>query len=288
MLQVARLAPNVLGEATDSVRQFLRSLQNPDGGFNDRAGNSDLYYTAFALEALIALREPLPVELVTRYLASFGDATKLDFVHLACLARAWASISPDAADAKTRDSIASLIESHRTPDGGYDSKPNSQSGTLYGCFLAWGAYQDLGREMPHPQKMVQCIQSLRADDGGYANQRNLPMGLTPSTAAAVTLLRQLGQPVPEALGHWLLARCRPEGGFFATPMAPLPDLLSTATALHALSAMHADFSAIKDPSLDFIDTLWTSTGGFYGTWDDDALDCEYTFYALLALGHLSL
>jgi hypothetical protein len=70
-------------------------------------------------------------------------------------------------------------------------------------------------------------------------------------------------------------------------MAPLPDLLSTATALHALAAMHVDFSAAKEPCLDFIDTLWSSKGGFYGTWEDDVLDCEYTFYALLALGHLS-
>jgi hypothetical protein len=114
------------------------------------------------------------------------------------------------------------------------------------------------------------------------------MGLTPSTAAAVTLLRQLGQTVPEELGEWLLARCRAEGGFFATPMAPLPDLLSTATALHALAGMHVDFSGVKEPCLDFIDTLWSSKGGFYGTWEDDVLDCEYTFYALLALGHLSL
>ncbi len=288
MLQVARLAPNVLGEATDPVRQFLRSLQNPDGGFNDRGGNSDLYYTAFGLEGLIALREQVPVESVTRYLRSFGDGAKLDFVHLACLARSWASLSIDSVNAGARDAIASRIESHRTPDGGYDSIPNSQFGTLYGCFLAWGAYQDLGREMPDAQGMVGCIRSLRAEDGGYANQRNLPMGLTPSTAAAVTLLRQLGEDVPAELGAWLMARCRAEGGFFATPMAPLPDLLSTATALHALAGMRADFSAVKEPCLDFVDTLWSSKGGFYGTWEDDALDCEYTFYALLALGHLSL
>jgi hypothetical protein len=288
MLQVARLAPSVLGEATDSVRQFLRSLQNPDGGFNDRAGNSDLYYTAFALEALIALREQLPVESVTRYLQSFGDGAALDFVHLACLARTWASVSIDHVDTATRDAITNRIETHRTPDGGYDAIPNSQDGTLYGCFLAWGTYQDLAREMPNPQNMVACIQSLRAEDGGYANQKNLPMGLTPSTAAAATLLRQLGEDVPETLGQWLLARCRPEGGFFATPMAPLPDLLSTATALHALAGMHIDFSQVKEPCLDFIDTLWSSKGGFYGTWEDDVLDCEYTFYALLALGHLSL
>src|SRR3954464_10864952 len=195
MLQVARLAPNVLGEASDLVRQFLWSLQNADGGFNDRGGNSDLYYTAFALEGLIALREQLPVEAVTRYLRGFGEGAGLDFVHLACLARAWASVSIDAVDGATRDAIVSRIESHRTADGGYDSVPNAKSGTLYACFLAWGAYQDLRREMPAPNAMVGCIASLRAEDGGYANQRNLPMGLTPSTAAAVTLLRQLGQPV---------------------------------------------------------------------------------------------
>ena len=40
--------------------------------------------------------------------------------------------------------------------------------------------------------------------------------------------------------------------------------------------------------LDFIDTLWNATGGFHGNWTDDYLDCEYTFYGLLALGHLSL
>jgi len=35
-------------------------------------------------------------------------------------------------------------------------------------------------------------------------------------------------------------------------------------------------------------SLWTSRGAFYGNWADDVADCEYTYYALLALGHLSL
>ena len=41
-------------------------------------------------------------------------------------------------------------------------------------------------------------------------------------------------------------------------------------------------------SLDFIDTLWTNEGSFYGHWQEETLDCEYTYYALLALGHLSV
>jgi hypothetical protein len=102
------------------------------------------------------------------------------------------------------------------------------------------------------------------------------------------ILRHLdGHPEP-AIAEWLLARCHPSGGFFAAPGAPLPDLLSTATALHALTALGARLEAIREPCLDFVDTLWTNTGGFYGTWADDSLDCEYTYYGLLALGHLSL
>jgi hypothetical protein len=59
----------------------------------------------------------------------------------------------------------------------------------------------------------------------------------------------------------------------------VPDLLSTATALHALAAAHASIGALKDPMLDFVDTLWTGKG-FCGSWADDAVDSEYTYYAL--------
>src|SRR5206468_311855 len=78
------------------------------------------------------------------------------------------------------------------------------------------------------------------------------------------------------------------GGFYAAPAAPIPDLLSTATALHALAGMRVDLEPIKEPCLDFIDSLWVNRGAFFGTWMDDEPDCEYTYYALLALGHLSL
>jgi len=39
MLQVARLAPKLLGESTELVRDFLLQQQNSEGGFKDR----DLY-----------------------------------------------------------------------------------------------------------------------------------------------------------------------------------------------------------------------------------------------------
>lgn len=288
MLQVARLSPKLLGDSADLVRDYLRSCLNPDGGFRDRAGQSDLYYTVFGLEGLLALRADIPTDPVIGYLRRHHDGEHLDFIHLGCLARCWAAMPSDQKATAPAEAILRRIEAFRSTDGGYAGEPGQADGTVYGCFIALGAYQDLDRELPNPDGLLACVDRLKADDGGYANQQDVPLGLTPATAAAVTLLRQLHQPVPSHLADWLLARCRPEGGFFATPMAPIPDLLSTATALHALSGLHASIEAIREPCLDFIDSLWTSQGGFHGTWMDDTLDSEYTYYGLLALGHLSV
>ena len=68
----------------------------------------------------------------------------------------------------------------------------------------------------------------------------------------------------------------------------MPDLLSTAVVLHALASLERPLKKFVEPSLDFIDTLWTNRGAFHGHWADDETDCEYTFYGLLALGHLSV
>ena len=69
----------------------------------------------------------------------------------------------------------------------------------------------------------------------------------------------------------------------------MPDLLSTATTLHALAALEVRLTEEQtERCLDFVDSLWNADGGFHGNWTDDYLDCEYTFYGLLALGHLSL
>jgi hypothetical protein len=289
MLQVARLAPRLLGESADLVVNFLRGQLNPDGGFKDRSGDSDLYYTDFGLEGLLALRADLPADTVASYLRCFsGSLGSLDLVHTACLARCWAALPPALRAEAPRDAILARIESFRSRDGSYHARPNSDQGTLYGCFLGLGTYQDLGLPFPDPHALLRCAQRLRTDDGGYANGDDLPVGLTPPTAAAATLFRALGHPVPAGLADWLLARHRPEGGFYATPMAPIPDLLSTATALHALAGIQADLEPIKEPCLDFIDSLWTNQGAFYGMWTEEAVDCEYTFYGLLALGHLSL
>jgi hypothetical protein len=96
--------------------------------------------------------------------------------------------------------------------------------------------------------------------------------------------------VNAGVGDWILAQAHPQGGFLAVPGSPMPDLLSTATALHALAALDRRISStLHERCMDFIDSLWNAEqGGFHGHWADEYVDAEYTYYGLLALGHLAV
>jgi prenyltransferase beta subunit len=296
MLQVARLAPNVLGDSAALVRDFLLSQVNRDGGFKDRTGRSDLYYTVFGLEGLTALQAPLPLTAARGYLESFGEGAGLDFVHLCCLARCWATVrAGDAASVVPGERLREAIEAFRSADGGFHPQRGSAHGTAYAAFLAMGAYQDLGAPLPDADALSASLSGLGTVDGAWTNDRAVPsapgvarVGSTTATAAAVAVLRALSRSVDPRAGRWLLAQAHPQGGFRATPQTPMPDLLSTAVVLHALAFLQVPIDALKERCLDFVDSLWTNAGAFHGHWGDDHLDVEYTYYGLLALGHLSL
>src|SRR5688572_23639864 len=180
MLQVARLAPKVLGvEAAELVGRFLRSQQHEDGGFKDRKGQSDLYYTVFGLDAFAALQQPLEGRRVRAYIESFGDGAGLDFVHLCALARSWAALerrfpnrlgpaqSEHAGFAvgapmvgANRDALLQRLATFRARDGGFHPTPNSTRGTAYGAFLGLAAYQDLGVPLPEPMELVRSLKFL--------------------------------------------------------------------------------------------------------------------------------
>lgn len=207
----------------------------------------------------------------------------MDLVTLACLARCKADISGE----KFSEPIADAIKEFRSKDGGFNNKPNAEKGTAYGCFLALGAYQDIGACAPDPQAIADSIDSLKTAEGAYVNDPAIPVGSTPATAAALSVLYYLDADIGADTADWLLKRVTPEGGFLAMEKAPVADLLSTATALHALSLVDADTANLQERCLDFVDTLWDGYGGFCGSIADRTCDCEYTFYGLLALGHLS-
>jgi prenyltransferase beta subunit len=296
MLRAASLAKHLLGDSAELVASFITKQLNPDGGFKGRSGQSDLYYTVFGIESLLALGAEIQKKHVLNYLLKFHDGSSLDLVHLACLARCRADLSQtqDARlktqDARLGSGIVRNIERCRCSDGAYNISAGFPHGSAYGCFLAFGAYQDLNIEMQNTAAIVDCVKSLQTPDGAYSNDRIIQIGSTTATAAALAVLHYLNQPIDSRSTNWLLSRLQPQGGFVATAIPGwecTADLLSTATALHALSLAGVPIDSIKKQCLNFLNTLWSDEGSFRSSSTDDTLDCEYTYYGLLALGHLS-
>ena len=278
LLRAARRAPRLLGDATERVTAFVRGQACRDGGYRGRSEAGDLYYSVFALDSLSAL--DAPTEEVAPFLEGFGDGEGLDLVHLSCLARCWAH----AGVPPSRGALLTRLDGFRSPDGGWGQEPGATHGSAYGAFLAIGAREDLAAE--GDGDVAPSLLALRTKDGGFANQPGSAVGSTPATAAAVTLLCHLGQDVDASAGDWLLTRCE-GGGFKASQAAPISDLLSTATSLHALAALGRPLDEIREACLDFLDARWDPAGGFSGSALDPVIDVEYTFYGLLALGHLA-
>jgi hypothetical protein len=284
MMASASRAKTILNDSATLVADFLHGRLNEDGGFADRNGKSDLYYTVFALEALLALGAEFPRQKILSYLKTFARGENLDFVHSACLARSLANLT-DEIDPDVRKGLLHNIENARCEDGGY-THTGAQNGSIYGCFFATCCCQDLKTPLPDKKGLLNFIQSLHQPCGGYANQLAVPISTTPAAAAAMTILKTFDQPVNDSSARWLLDNCYKQGGFCVSENLPVPDLLSTATVLHALCINDIDITNIKQNCFDFVNSLRTGNGGFCASSADKTPDCEYTYYGLLALGHL--
>ncbi|WP_372846510.1 prenyltransferase/squalene oxidase repeat-containing protein [Pontiella sp.] len=91
----------------------------------------------------------------------------------------------------------------------------------------------------------------------------------------------------EGIAEELLARVCSAGGFAPSKQINVPDLLSTATALFALTQRGVDLDDIHKPCFQYVESLWRDSGGFAGHVADEFEDVEYTFYALLSIGCLT-
>ena len=286
MTRAARRARDILPDP-DRTADYVRSQLTDAGGFADKAGKADLYYTVFGLQAAAALDAELPFDRVREYLESFADGSGLDLVHLSCLARAWADLPGAAMSPAAATALREKLIAHRSEDGGFALIPGS-AGSVYGCFIAVGGLQDLDTQPDALDRLETFLASLRTAGGGTVNETALPFPATPSTAAALTLQASLGFHAPQDSKDWLARQQDPCGGFHAVEGAPICDLLSTATAIHALALTGQPLAQNSERTLDFVLRLrGDDHGGFGASTLDATADVEYTAYALVALGHLT-
>src|ERR1700693_3550334 len=126
MGRIAGGASRVPAEFRARHAASLQRAQNADGGFSGREGESDLYYTGFALRGLAVLDALAPevCERSAHFLRSAlsREASVVDFFSLlyACLL-VQTSGGPDVlagSPSDWPDRVASALEGFRTSDGG--------------------------------------------------------------------------------------------------------------------------------------------------------------------------
>lgn len=284
----------------DRHARFLRARQNADGGFSGREGESDLYYTGFALRGLAVLDALTPeicgqaASYLRGSLASRASVVDLFSLLYACLL-VQASGGPDvladsAADWPGR--VAATLETFRTPDGGYNKSPGATAASTYHTFLVGLCYELLGRSLPRPEEAVRFVLARRREDGGFVEVAPMRRSGTNPTAAAIGILQLAkGRDLPAAdvapTIDFLARMPGDDGGLRANDRVPLSDLLSTFTGLWTLAQLNAlDRIDLKQVG-QFAHAVELADGGFRGGLWDEATDVEYTFYGLGVLALVS-
>jgi len=253
------LDPGMIAE----IRAFIVSKQTAQGGFSDRGGKCDLYYSLFGYYMAESFSVTEVMGPMRKYISDTVTTNNLSGVYQYCGAILYAKlIGPDATTEKLRKQIVTGLTQA-------DSKQPEYAGFL--GILALYYLED--------------FQNIQRVINQYKRSFSLSEHPCPVIAATAVMLGMAGNRQPEA-EEMLKSFYRESGGFAALHRAPAEDLLSTGVALYALHFLDADLRLIKPDCLTFVDDLYDN-GGFRATSHDAVTDVEYTFYGLLALGSMS-
>ena len=300
-----RLAQGV-GRLPEPVRQvhtdYFLAAQRSDGGFGGREGDSDLYYTTFAMRGLSILGE-LYGDVADRIEAFLkpklnSHQTIVDFFSLFYAANLLkVSAGNDiflGADPDWPDQVAQFLETLRRPDGGYAKAMEGHAGSTYHTFLVMLVLELIERPIPEPNRILSFLESQREEEGGWREIRASKRAGTNPTAAAVGCLQILNaideEKDPELVAttlDFLVEMQTSEGGLRANTRIPIADLLSSFTGALTL----VDLEALDEIDLGayrrFVDSMQLKTGGFQAAAWDTAHDVEYSFYGLGCLALLA-
>jgi prenyltransferase beta subunit len=249
-------------ELLAEIKNYIMQKQTKQGGFSDKAGKCDIYYSLFGYYVSEALdlpetRQPLK--------AFVNESVKqpLNGVNLYCASILYAKLfEMDANYRSLRKQVVRNLSEVTNQHSEYTS------------FLGILALYYLGDYLS-VKKILNQYKSFQ-----WSN--SLPC---PVTAATTILLNIKGKNENSAPKR-LMSFYRGKGDFAALKNAPASDLLSTATALYALRFIDSDLRLIKPDCLIYVDSLYDN-GGFRSMILDPETDVEYTFYGLLALGALN-
>jgi len=282
----------------DRHRSFIQSCQQSDGGFGGREGDSDLYYTSFAVRSLGMLGGMTTDEAksIGRYLAGFawqelGVIDLMNWLYTALAVQVFGGgdlLEGEEPDWPER--VAEKLQRVRTADGGYAKSEEGAAGSTYHSFLVTLTYELLGITPPNPNRLIQFIYDRQRDDGGFVEIAPMKNSGTNPTAAAVGLMSIVGgldTELCEDIRDFLKETWSAEGGFQANKRIAFADGLSTFTGLLTVQDLNIRNLASEVMIERYVSTeLEFPTGGFRGAAWDDRADVEYSFYGLGCLALL--
>lgn len=297
----ARLALGLANVDESRRRQHLQYLvrsQQADGGFAGRQGESDLYYTSFALRSL-AILGYLDGEIAQRagnFLGGRlrGQESVVDFLSLiysTALLDSAAGIQVMAAACPDwQTAVETELHALRRTDGGFAKTRQGNASSMYHTFLVLLCLELMGRPITDTESLVRFVKSQSADGGGFREIRvSKRAGVNP-TAAAIGILRildALDETTKESTIDFLFEMQTDEGGMRANTRIPIADLLSSFTGLLTLTHLEAHHEVDRAALTRFAESLELDDGGFHGAAWDSAHDVEYSFYGLGCIALLS-
>jgi geranylgeranyl transferase type-2 subunit beta len=284
-------------ETRTKCRDAVLRMQKPDGGWGGREGDSDLYYTSFAIRSLAMLDafDGASVDRAAGFLktnataiGNIVDLLSWLYSALAISSAGGPVVIEDPSD-EWADGVAQWLQGFRTDDRGFGKTVGATAGSTYHTFLALLCLELVGWTVIEVDEVVAFFAERQREDGGFVEIPQVKLsGVNPTAAALVgwKLVGDVPTGVCEAAADYLRSVVGDEGGFQANGRIPFSDGLSTFTGL--LATHDLGLGDILDPrkAAIFIQELAAPDGGFHGAAWDRVVDVEYTFYGLGTLALL--
>jgi prenyltransferase beta subunit len=283
MINHIRNAMNLLDEqGKDEIFRFLVSQQNADGGFQDRGGRSDLYYSLFGMMLLRAMEfevrnsdgkylelETWNLKLKKRlkhYISVQSSSKVTGFIEQCCLALLQKELKINRF-LRIRTLMKLSLSFW---------KERNSINLSYRSFVLF-----LTLDAILPFRSI-----LKRLSGKMLSRMDVDEHSPCSEVAAKVYLKKMMNKDEKSDQELLKSFTCESGGFRAFQHLQHSDMLSTAVALFALDFSGSDLRLLKPASLDFIQQNFVD-GAFLSGDGDQTRDLEYTFYGLLALGVLA-
>jgi geranylgeranyl transferase type-2 subunit beta len=299
------LQPGMVGLSpafVDAQVSFVTGCQQADGGFRGRQGDSDFYYTDFALRTLAFLApDHAAVDHAARHIAHPPRAPRgtIECFNVLNARRLLERRSLPLASNEMGQSgwtfdppcLIGQLQERLLPHGGLARSAGDQRASAYHTFLGALCFQMLAVEMPAADRAVAAIQALQQPDGGFVELAGQTASQTSATAAATAFLMMHDAITPDKnaqIANFLAHMQAADGGLKPHAAVDGGDLLSTFTGLLTLSALDGLHLVDLASVAQFLRNVAHPNGGFVACPSDDTPDVEYTYYGIATLALLQI